>query len=85
MSQPHAGSVSILAIDGNKVSLVKTIDLVPAAALLSHVAVSPDGSDRRGDAQRRRQGRGRQARPRTRSPRRPRSTWRRGLRVSITP
>jgi len=38
-----AGSVSILAIDGNKVSLVKTTDLVPAAALLSHVAVSPDG------------------------------------------
>jgi DNA-binding beta-propeller fold protein YncE len=26
------------------VSLVKTIDLVPAAALLSHVAVSPDGA-----------------------------------------
>jgi len=39
-----AGSISILAIDGNKVSLVKTIDLVPAAALLSHVAVSPDGA-----------------------------------------
>ena len=39
-----AGSVSILAIDGNKVSLVKTINLVPAAALLSHVAVSPDGA-----------------------------------------
>ena len=49
-----AGSVSILAIDGNKVSLVKTIDLVPAAALLSHVAVSPDGTTgvatRNGDA-----------------------------------
>ena len=49
-----AGSVSILAIDGNKVSLVKTIDLVPAAALLSHVAVSPDGATgvatRNGDA-----------------------------------
>src|SRR4030095_804069 len=39
-----ACSVSILAIDGNKVSLVKTIDLVPAAALLSHVAVSADGA-----------------------------------------
>src|SRR5215469_9330054 len=39
-----AGSVSILAIDGSKVSLVKTIDLVPAAALLSNVAVSPDGA-----------------------------------------
>src|SRR5262245_55680864 len=49
-----AGSISILAIDGNKVSLVKTIDLVPAAALLSHVAVSPDGTTgvatRMGDA-----------------------------------
>ena len=39
-----AGSVSILAIDGNKVSLVKTVDLVPADALLSHIAVSPDGA-----------------------------------------
>ncbi len=39
-----AGSISILAIDGNKVSLVKTIDFVPAAALLSHMAVSPDGA-----------------------------------------
>jgi DNA-binding beta-propeller fold protein YncE len=49
-----AGSVSILALDGNKVSLVKTIDLVPATALLSHVAVSPDGATgvatRNGDA-----------------------------------
>src|SRR5690349_7676186 len=49
-----AGSVSILAIDGNNVKLVKTIDLAPAAALLSHVAVSPDGATgvvtRNGDA-----------------------------------
>lgn len=49
-----AGSISILAIDGNKVSLVKTIDFVPAAALLSHIAVSPDGATgvatRNGDA-----------------------------------
>lgn len=49
-----AGSISILAIDGNKVNLVKTIDFVPAAALLSHVAVSPDGTTgvatRNGDA-----------------------------------
>ena len=44
VSNRMAGSVSILAIDGNKVSLVKTIDFVPAAALLSHVAVSPDGA-----------------------------------------
>lgn len=54
VSNRMAGSVSILAIDGNKVSLVKTIDLVPAAALLSHVAVSPDGATgvatRNGDA-----------------------------------
>jgi DNA-binding beta-propeller fold protein YncE len=49
-----AGSVSILSIDGKKVALVKTIDVAPAAALLSHVAVSPDGSTgvvtRNGDA-----------------------------------
>lgn len=49
-----AGSVSILALDGNRVSLVKTVDLVPANALLSHVAVSPDGTTgvatRNGDA-----------------------------------
>ncbi len=49
-----AGSVSILALDGNKVSLVKTVDLVPANALLSHLAVSPDGATgvatRNGDA-----------------------------------
>jgi DNA-binding beta-propeller fold protein YncE len=54
VSNRMAGSVSILAIDGKKVSLVKTIDLVPAAALLSHVAVSPDGTTgvatRNGDA-----------------------------------
>ena len=54
VSNRMAGSVSILAIDGNKVSLVKTIDFVPAAALLSHVAVSPDGATgvatRNGDA-----------------------------------
>ena len=49
-----AGSVSILALDGNKVSLVKTVDVAPAKALLSHVAVSPDGTTgvatRNGDA-----------------------------------
>ena len=49
-----AGSVSILAIDGDKVKLMRTIDLVPPAALLSHVAVSPDGGTavitRNGDA-----------------------------------
>jgi len=49
-----AGSVSILGIDGNKVNLIKTVDLVPPAALLSHLAVSPDGATgvatRNGDA-----------------------------------
>lgn len=49
-----AGSVSILALDGNKVNLVKTVDVAPAKALLSHVAVSPDGTTgvatRNGDA-----------------------------------
>jgi DNA-binding beta-propeller fold protein YncE len=54
VSNRAAGSISILSIDGRKVSLVKTIDLVPAAALLSHVAVSPDGGTgvvtRNGDA-----------------------------------
>ncbi|HZP99664.1 MAG TPA: cytochrome D1 domain-containing protein [Reyranella sp.] len=38
-----AGSISILAIDGQKVSLVKTVPLVGAADLISHVALSPDG------------------------------------------
>ncbi|MGE0577345.1 MAG: YncE family protein [Reyranella sp.] len=54
VSNRAAGSVSILAIDGKKVTLVKTVDLVPAAALLSHVAVAPDGATgvatRNGDA-----------------------------------
>jgi DNA-binding beta-propeller fold protein YncE len=54
VSNRMAGTVSILAIDGKKVSLVKTIEVVPAAALLSHVAVSPDGTTavatRNGDA-----------------------------------
>jgi DNA-binding beta-propeller fold protein YncE len=38
-----AGSVSILSIDGNKVSVVKTVQLMPAEALLSHIALAPDG------------------------------------------
>jgi DNA-binding beta-propeller fold protein YncE len=54
VSNRMAGTVSILAIDGKKVSLVKTVEVVPAAALLSHVAVSPDGTTavatRNGDA-----------------------------------
>lgn len=54
VSNRMAGTVSILAIDGKKVTLVKTVEVVPAAALLSHVAVSPDGTTavatRNGDA-----------------------------------
>ena len=54
VSNRAAGSISILSIDGKKVSLVKTIDFAPAATLLSHVAVSPDGGTgvvtRNGDA-----------------------------------
>jgi DNA-binding beta-propeller fold protein YncE len=38
-----AGSVSILSIDGNKVSVIKTVQLMPAEALLSHIALAPDG------------------------------------------
>jgi len=38
-----AGSISILSIDGNKVSVVKTVQLTPAEALLSHIALAPDG------------------------------------------
>jgi DNA-binding beta-propeller fold protein YncE len=54
VSNRMAGSISILSIDGKKVALVKTIELVPAAALLSHIALSPDGATavatRNGDA-----------------------------------
>lgn len=39
-----AGSVSILSIDGKQVALVKTVPLMKPEALLSHVALSPDGS-----------------------------------------
>jgi DNA-binding beta-propeller fold protein YncE len=38
-----AGSISILSIDGNQVRVVKTVQLMPAEALLSHIALSPDG------------------------------------------
>ncbi|MFO1083507.1 MAG: YncE family protein [Reyranellaceae bacterium] len=54
VSNRMAGSVSLLGIDDKKVSVLKTVDLVPPAALLSHVAVSPDGATgvatRNGDA-----------------------------------
>jgi DNA-binding beta-propeller fold protein YncE len=38
-----AGSISILGIDGKKVSLLKTVPLATAEALVSHIAVAPDG------------------------------------------
>ena len=49
-----AGSVSILSIDGKDVKLVKTVPLMDAKTLLSHIALSPDGATgvvtRNGDA-----------------------------------
>ena len=49
-----AGSISILSIDGKQVKLVKTVPLMKADTLLSHLAVSPDGTTgvvtRNGDA-----------------------------------
>ena len=72
-----AGSISILAIDGKKVSLVKTVPLAHGGgAGQPHRAVARR-QDGRGDAQRRRQGRGRQAGRRRDHAKRPRSTWRR--------
>jgi DNA-binding beta-propeller fold protein YncE len=38
-----AGSISILSIDGKKVALVKTVPLATPEALLSHIALTPDG------------------------------------------
>lgn len=49
-----AGSISILSIDGKQVKLVKTVPLMKAETLLSHVAIAPDGTTgvvtRNGDA-----------------------------------
>ncbi|WP_296343820.1 YncE family protein [Reyranella sp.] len=49
-----AGSISILSIDGKQVKLVKTVPLMKADTLLSHVALAPDGGTgvvtRNGDA-----------------------------------
>jgi DNA-binding beta-propeller fold protein YncE len=49
-----AGSVSILAVDGKDVRLVTTLALAPPASLLSHIALSADGTTaiatRNGDA-----------------------------------
>jgi DNA-binding beta-propeller fold protein YncE len=38
-----AGSISILGIDGKKVTLLKTLPLATAEALVSHIALTPDG------------------------------------------
>lgn len=43
VSNRMAGSVSVLAIDGRQVALVKTVPLTTPEALLSHVALAPDG------------------------------------------
>lgn len=43
VSNRMAGTISILGIDGKKVSLIKTVPLATAQALVSHVALTPDG------------------------------------------
>jgi DNA-binding beta-propeller fold protein YncE len=43
VSNRMAGSISILSIDGKKVALLKTVPLGKPEALLSHIALSPDG------------------------------------------
>lgn len=49
-----AGSISILSIDGKQVKVLKTVPLMDAKTLLSHVALTPDGAtavvSRNGDA-----------------------------------
>lgn len=43
VSNRAAGSISILSIDGKKVTLVKTVPLATPEALVSHIALTPDG------------------------------------------
>lgn len=54
VSNRMAGSISILSIDGKKVTLVKTVPLATPQALVSHIALTPDGKKgvvtRNGDA-----------------------------------
>jgi DNA-binding beta-propeller fold protein YncE len=54
VSNRMAGSISILSIDGKQVSLLKTVPLATAEALVSHIALAPDGKmgvvTRNGDA-----------------------------------
>lgn len=54
LSNRMAGTISILSIDGKQVALVKTVPLAAPAALVSHIALTPDGkmgvATRNGDA-----------------------------------
>src|SRR4029077_2111503 len=54
VSNRMAGSISILGIDGKQVSLLKTVPIAAAEALVSHIALTPDGTTavatRNGDA-----------------------------------
>jgi DNA-binding beta-propeller fold protein YncE len=43
VSNRMAGSISILGIDGKQVSLLKTVPIATAEALVSHIALTPDG------------------------------------------
>jgi DNA-binding beta-propeller fold protein YncE len=43
VSNRMAGTISILSIDGKKVGLVKTVPLATPEALVSHIALTPDG------------------------------------------
>jgi DNA-binding beta-propeller fold protein YncE len=44
VSNRMAGSISILGIDGKQVSLLKTVPIATAEALVSHIALTPDGT-----------------------------------------
>jgi DNA-binding beta-propeller fold protein YncE len=44
VSNRMAGSISILGIDGKQVSLLKTVPIAAAEALVSHIAITPDGT-----------------------------------------
>lgn len=54
VSNRMAGTVSILSLDGKQVALVKTVPMTTPEALLSHIALAPDGktgvATRNGDA-----------------------------------
>jgi DNA-binding beta-propeller fold protein YncE len=44
VSNRMAGSISVLGIDGKQVSLLKTVPIGTAEALVSHIALTPDGT-----------------------------------------